>query len=67
MNGSNQHQVITVERQGGYASRCSCGEVTFGGFPSRSAARLALRECLRASGRDEYGHYLPATAREVLP
>lgn len=38
------HQVVTVERQGGFAARCecSCGAITAGGFPTRTAAREAL-------------------------
>lgn len=37
------HRVVTFERQGGYAARCEdCDGITFGGFPSRSAAREAL-------------------------
>lgn len=44
------HRVVTVERQGGYAARCEvevdgvatlCG-ITFGGFPTRTAARAAI-------------------------
>jgi hypothetical protein len=44
------HKVVTVERQGGYAARCTvvvdgietlCG-ITFGGFPTRTEARAAL-------------------------
>ena len=44
-----RHHIITVPRQGGYAARCEYevdGEVqlcniTFGGFPTRTAARQA--------------------------
>lgn len=46
-----KHRTITVERQGGYAARCTvdidgvthlCG-ITFGGFQTRSAARAELQ------------------------
>lgn len=47
---SRHHRVVTVERQGGYAARCTvivdgaehqCG-ITFGGFHTRTEARAAL-------------------------
>lgn len=47
----SMHKVVTVERgtdaegRPGYAARCEtpgCGEITFGGFPSRAAARREL-------------------------
>lgn len=47
---SRHHRVVTVERQGGYAARCTvivdgvehlCG-ITFGGFRTRTEARAAL-------------------------
>lgn len=40
------HRIITFERNGGYAARCEepeCGEITFGGFQTRTAASIALR------------------------
>lgn len=46
-----RHKVVTVERgttadgRRGFAARCEtegCGEITFGGFVSRTAARAAL-------------------------
>jgi len=37
------HKITTFERGGGYAARCdTCGDLTFGGFPTRTAARAAL-------------------------
>lgn len=39
------HRVVTLERQGGFAARCEhpdCNAITFGGFPTRTAARDAL-------------------------
>ncbi len=32
----------TEEGRPGWAARCSCGAITFGGFASRAAARAAL-------------------------
>lgn len=48
---TTRHRVVTVTRgttpdgRQGYAARCeepNCGALTFGGFPSRTAARRAL-------------------------
>ena len=37
------HKVVTIERGDGYAARCeTCGDITFGGFPTRTEAREAL-------------------------
>lgn len=60
MGGTERHRVVTVERgtnaegRPGYAARCEtagCDAITFGGFPSRSAARRELdgheRRCTR--------------------
>ena len=50
MSAPKGHKVVTVERQGGYAARCTvvvdgvetlCG-ITFGGFDTRTEARAAL-------------------------
>lgn len=54
---AKQHRIDTVVRQGGFAARCDCGKITFGGFASRSQARAALGECLAALGRDEFGRW----------
>ena len=45
-----RHEVVTIERQGGYAARCEVDvdgerrlcDITFGGFETRTAARAAL-------------------------
>lgn len=37
------HEVQTIERNGGYMARClDCTAITFGGFPTRTAAREAI-------------------------
>ncbi|PPF83773.1 hypothetical protein C5E07_09780 [Pseudoclavibacter sp. RFBJ3] len=37
------HKVQTLERNGGFMARClDCTAITFGGFPTRTAARAAL-------------------------
>lgn len=47
------HKVVTVPRQGGFAARCTCGGITFGGFNTRGDAALALGDCLAESNRNE--------------
>lgn len=50
MTTKTAHKIETVERgtsgdQGqykGYAARCTCGAITFGGFGTRTEARAAL-------------------------
>lgn len=51
MSTTPAHKLVTSERgrtadgRQGYAARCvaeGCGAITFGGFPSRTAARQAL-------------------------
>lgn len=39
---SQRHKVVTYERGGGFAARCTCGDLTFGGYGSRTEARAAL-------------------------
>ena len=54
---TTRHSVEAVPRGDGYAARCECGDITFGGFTSRSQARAALTSCLAASRRDEFGRW----------
>lgn len=58
MERATQHQVEAVPRSDGFAACCECGEITFGGFASRSEARAELGECLTAMGRDEFGRWV---------
>ena len=38
-----EHKVVTFRRNHGWAARCdTCHDATFGGFPTRTAARDAL-------------------------
>lgn len=55
-----RHKIVTVARQGGYAARCEYevdGEkqlcaITFGGFPTRTAAREACKQsCVEEANR----------------
>lgn len=73
MIASKRHKVITVARgtdaegRAGYAARCEtegCGAITFGGFPSRSAARAELagheeapEAVAAARGEDQNTHF----------
>jgi len=44
------HRVVTLERNGGYAARCeTCGDITFGGFRTRTEARAALVHATKAA------------------
>lgn len=54
---ATHHSIEAVPRDDGYAARCECGDITFGGFASKSQARAALTSCLAASGRDEFGRW----------
>lgn len=46
------HTVVTIERAGGYAAFCNdCHACTFGGFPTRSAARSACHTTDAGPGR----------------
>ncbi|WP_278101681.1 hypothetical protein AB0870_08110 [Microbacterium proteolyticum] len=42
MSAPVRHKVVTYESGGGFAARCTCGDVTFGGYGSRTEARAAL-------------------------
>lgn len=60
------HKVTTSERQGGYMAHCDCGEITYGGFSTRTEARAALLGHEEAPGalQGDEGESTPVAAGE---